>query len=102
MMIKQELMDSREERVMDCLWEHDKALSVQALVECMKDDKKSGKATIFKAVQTLMEKGFIQVSGLEKTYNSYGRQFSPAISKEEYAMIWMKVKGVDLKRLKHL
>ncbi|SFK43802.1 Penicillinase repressor [Lachnospiraceae bacterium KH1T2] len=95
-MEKHELMDKREERIMECLWKHDEALSTAELERLFEGEKKTGKATIFKAVQSLMNKGYISVGGLERNVNSYARKFFPAITRQQYAAYALEENGINI------
>ncbi len=95
-MEKHELMDKREERIMECLWSHEDALSTTELERLFEGEKKTGKATIFKAVQSLMSKGYISVGGLERNVNSYARKFFPAITRQQYAAYVLEENGIEV------
>ena len=53
------IMNKREEKLMSILWNSEKPLTV-ADIETLSDDEHLGRATVFKAVQSLLEKGFIR------------------------------------------
>ena len=86
------IMNKREEKVMEHLWTKGIPMTITELEELMVDEK-LGKASIFKAVQSLMKYGYIKINGVELVGKSYARRFEAAISKEEYAAIVLLEKG---------
>ena len=87
------IMDKREEKLMSILWESKTPLTVTD-IEFLSDDAHLSKATVFKAVQSLLEKGYIKVGGVEKSTKTYARKIEPAITKEEYAAILLSERGI--------
>lgn len=86
------IMNKREEKVMEHLWTKGIPMTITELEELMVDEN-LGKASIFKAVQSLMKYGYIKINGVELVGKSYARRFEAAISKEEYAAIVLLEKG---------
>jgi len=91
-MAKRYIMNKREEKVMEHLWEKRVPLTITELEELLVDEK-LGKASIFKAVQELIKYGYIRISGVELVGKAYARRFEAALSKEEYAAIVLLEKG---------
>ena len=80
------ILSSREEMLLEYLWEIDRPVTTSEL-SCLlsKDDWK--KITIFKTIQSLCDKGFVEVTGFEKNVKTYARKLSPALTRSEfYAM----------------
>lgn len=93
-MKKQNCLTAREEELLHILWEVNEPLTAGEMVERLGQGGWN-KATVFKAVQTLSELGYLKVEGLEKSGKSYARKFVPALTKAEYyAEVMMKC-GLD-------
>ncbi|MBR1854399.1 MAG: hypothetical protein IJ794_14875 [Lachnospiraceae bacterium] len=94
--MKKEVMDRRESRVMQKIWEQTdqgKSVSVADLEELFEGEKIS-KISIFKAVQSLLKKEYIGVAGLELAGTVYARKFEALIKREEYAAIALADDGI--------
>ncbi|MBR1478686.1 MAG: BlaI/MecI/CopY family transcriptional regulator [Lachnospiraceae bacterium] len=93
--MKKVLMDKREQRIMQLLWEQEngEALSV-ADFERLFAGEKISRPTIFKALQSLMEKGYVSVAGLEPAGTVYARKYEPQITREEYAAVVLQKNGI--------
>ena len=94
--MKKKVMDKREQKIMQILWEHQddiQGLSVVDFEELTVGDKLS-RPSIFKALQSLMDKEYIEVSGLEQVGTVYARRYIPKISREQYAAILLADNGI--------
>lgn len=94
-------MTGREEEFMEYFWGQDEPVTIADIEEHFSYETLS-KAAIFKVIQTMVDKGFIRVNGLERTNKTYARKFEAAVSKEEY---WGKIlasKGLGLDSLHHV
>lgn len=60
------------------------------------------KATIFKAVQSLVEQEYLCVNGLERVSKTYARKFEPAVTRKEYAAVVLAARGIDINSLGNL
>lgn len=89
------VMDKREQRIMELLWEQasGEALGV-ADFERLLADQKFSKPSIFKALQSLMDKGYIDVAGLCQVGTVYARTYIPRITREQYAAILLANSGI--------
>lgn len=94
--MKKEIMDKREQAIMEQLWTKGKALGVSELEAIFdsESEKKLGKASIFKALQSLLKKEYVKVSGLERAGMVYARMYEPNITKEEYAAVLLSKSGI--------
>ena len=95
------VMTGREEEFMEYFWGQDEPVTIADIEEHFSYETLS-KAAIFKVIQTMVDKGFIRVNGLERTNKTYARKFEAAVSKEEY---WGKIlasKGLGLDSLHHV
>lgn len=100
-MKQRKLMNKREEKLMNLLWGQDEALTIPEIEQCFSDENLS-RATVFKAVQSLMDQEYIRVNGVERTNKTYARRFEPAVTREEYAAILLAEKGIKTRSLGNL
>ena len=72
-----------EMEIMDVLWASDKPLSRSDLLE--RSEEKTWKdSSVHILLNGLLQKGAIQEAGLVKRSKTYGRIFSPTMTREEY------------------
>jgi len=72
-----------EMEIMDVLWGSDKPLSRADLLE--RSEEKTWKdSSVHILLNGLLQKGAIQEAGLVKRSKTYGRVFSPTMTREEY------------------
>ena len=72
-----------EMEIMDVLWNEDKPLSRSDLLE--RSEEKTWKdSSVHILLNGLLQKGDIQEAGLVKRSKTYGRVFSPTLTREEY------------------
>jgi Penicillinase repressor. len=95
------VMGKSEEKLMDFLWEQNKAMTIVEIEQQMAREGLK-KATIFKAVQSLVEQEYLRVNGFERVSKSYARKFEPAVTKEEYAAVVLAARGIDTNSLGNL
>ncbi len=95
------VMGKSEEKLMDFLWEQNKAMTIVEIEQQMAREGLK-KATIFKAVQSLVEQECLRVNGFERVSKSYARKFEPAVTKEEYAAVVLAARGIDTNSLGNL
>jgi predicted transcriptional regulator len=93
-MTDQKLLNKNEEAVMELLWEMKKPVTITEMEKKLRK-KKITKATIFKTIQSLTEKNYICVNGLEKAGKAYARCFESSITREEYAALLLESKGIS-------
>ena len=86
-------LNKREEKIMEALWSQPEAVTITEIEELFADEKIS-KASIFKAVQSLVKQGYVNISGVELIKKTYARKLEPAISREEYAAIMLMERGI--------
>ncbi|MBR1702976.1 MAG: hypothetical protein IJ716_13685 [Lachnospiraceae bacterium] len=94
--MEKQIMDKREQRIMDKIWEQTdvkNSVSVTELEELFAGEKMS-KVSIFKAVQSLLQKGYIGVEGLELSGTVYARKYEAQITREQYAAIVLANGGI--------
>lgn len=93
-MKKQDVLNKREEELMNFLWAYKKPLTQNEMAERLEEQGWSS-VTLFKTVQSLSGAGYLQVVGLEKSAKTYARKLIPAISKEEYYTSILMKNGLD-------
>lgn len=93
-MKKQDVLNKREEELMNFLWAYKEPLTQNEMAERL-EEKGWSSVTLFKTVQSLSSAGYLQVAGLEKTAKTYARKLIPAISKEEYYTSILMKNGLD-------
>jgi len=72
-----------EMEIMDVLWASDVPLSRSDLLDC--PEKKSWKdSSVHILLNGLLKKGAIREAGMVKRSKTYGRTFSPTLTREEY------------------
>ena len=72
-----------EMEIMDVLWNENKPLSRSDLLE--RSEEKTWKdSSVHILLNGLLQKGAIQEAGLVKRSKTYGRVFSPTLTREEY------------------
>ena len=72
-----------EMEIMDVLWGADKALSRADLL-AHSEEKTWKDSSVHILLNGLLQKGAIQEAGLVKRSKTYGRVFSPTMTREEY------------------
>ena len=93
-MKKQDVLNKREEELMNFLWAYNEPLTQNEMAERLEEQGWSS-VTLFKTVQSLSSAGYLQVVGLEKSAKTYARKLIPAISKEEYYTSILMKNGLD-------
>ena len=93
-MKKQDVLNKREEELMNFLWAYKEPLTQNEMAERLEEQGWSS-VTLFKTVQSLSGAGYLQVVGLEKSAKTYARKLIPAISKEEYYTSILMKNGLD-------
>lgn len=81
-MKKNELND-REEALLNFLWKANIPLTLNEMIEQLGEDGWN-QVTLYKTVQSLSKKGFLEVVGMEKSVKTYARKLFPTKTKGEY------------------
>jgi len=95
------LMNPKEENLMELLWDEQKPLTTAEIGSVLKG-KGWNKSTLFNTIQSLLEKGYIKVSGVERSHTQYARRFEYAITREEYAAVVLTYKGIKRRDLANI
>lgn len=88
------LMTQKEESLMEIFWTHKEPLTV-AKIEEFSGKEKLNQTTIFRRVNSLLNKGYLKVYGFERNNTKYARRFVPALTKEEYAAVLLSEYGME-------
>lgn len=80
-----EKLTNLQYEVMEVLWQAEKGLSSHEIIERSKDAGWQ-KSYIHLMLNSLLEKGMIEVDGFVKRTKNYARTFKPKLSKSEYVL----------------
>lgn len=80
-----EKLTNLQYEVMEVLWQAEKGLSSHEIIERSKDAGWQ-KSYIHLMLNSLLEKGMIEVDGFVKRTKNYARTFKPKMSKSEYVL----------------
>lgn len=100
-MKKNDTLTSREEEVLGYLWDWNEPLTQNEMAERLADQGWNN-VTLYKTVQSLSTKGFLEVVGLEKSTKTYARKLVPSLSKEEYYTSILMKNGLNTDSLANL
>ncbi len=92
-MKRRELLNGREEELMFILWERQGPTSSVGIMDDLLKDGWN-KVSVYNTIQSLIDKGFLTVTGMQKSNTQYARQFEPSVTKEEYAARLLIEKGL--------
>ncbi len=82
-------LTKNEQEVMELLWAQDRALSRSEIIE-LSIERSWKKSSIHILLNSLLEKGAIEVEGFVKTGKNYGRTYSASVTQEEYQIMQIK------------
>lgn len=97
MKIKKDI-NAREERVLNLLWDMNTPMTSNEMFEALSSEDWK-QITLLKTVQSLTDKGYLNVAGIEKVVKTYARRFEPSISKGEYYSRLLNDKNFDDKNI---
>ena len=100
-MRKKDDLTAREKEVLMHLWDWNEPLTQNEMAERLAQEGWSS-VTLFKTVQSLSEKGYLEVAGLEKTVKTYARKLVPALTKEEYYASVLMKDGISAEALANI
>ena len=92
------IITPKEEAIMELLWNNKKPMTIAEIKDVL-NGKGWNKSTLFNTIQSLINKKYISVCGVEKSNTQYARLFEASITKEEYAAILLTNKGIKRKDL---
>lgn len=99
--MKKKGLTKTEESVMLFLWDQDKPLSIQEMVEVWDGKEKPWKDNYLRAIiHSLEVKGVVEYSNsLDRRGNRYARRFQPTISKKDYYAKMVKGNGLSVREM---
>lgn len=100
-MKKNDTLTAREEEILGYLWDWNEPLTQNEMAERLADQGWNN-VTLYKTVQSLSAKGFLEVVGLEKSTKTYARKLVPSLSKEEYYTSILMKNGLSTDSLANL
>ncbi len=93
-MKKKDILNKREEELMNYLWEIKKPLTASEMAKQLESDGWTN-ITLCRTVQSLSDNGYLEVAGLEKTTKTYARKLVPSLTKEEYYSSVLRNRGIN-------
>ena len=78
-----------ENEIMDLLWKEDRPLSRSEIID-LTPDRSWKPASIHILLNSMLEKGAIQVAGFVQSTKNYARTFTPTLTADEYAVLQFK------------
>ena len=77
------VLTNREYKVMEILWNHEKALTINEIAE-LSSDQKVSTAAVAQVIPRLLKKGAVHVESFVSVNTKYARTFLADITQEEY------------------
>lgn len=97
-MKKKDILNKREEELMNYLWEIKKPLTASEMAKQLENAGWTN-ITLCRTVQSLSDNGYLEVAGLEKTVKTYARKLMPSLTKEEYYSSVLMRRGINANSL---
>ena len=97
-MKKKDILNKREEELMNYLWEINKPLTTSEMAKQLETEGWTN-ITLCRTVQSLSDNGYLEVAGLEKTVKTYARKLTPSLTKEEYYSSVLMNRGINANSL---
>lgn len=79
------MLTKSELEIMELLWQEEEPLTSAQIIE-MSVDRTWKKSYVHLLINSLLDKGMIEVVGFIKTTKNYARTFKAKVSKEEYSV----------------
>ncbi|MDE6364876.1 MAG: BlaI/MecI/CopY family transcriptional regulator [Lachnospiraceae bacterium] len=98
MLKKKDILNKREEELMNYLWEIKKPLTASEMAKQLEAEGWTN-ITLCRTVQSLSDNGYLEVAGLEKTVKTYARKLTPSLTKEEYYSSVLMNRGINANSL---
>lgn len=98
MLKKKDILNKREEELMNYLWEINKPLTTSEMAKQLETEGWTN-ITLCRTVQSLSDNGYLEVAGLEKTVKTYARKLTPSLTKEEYYSSVLMNRGINANSL---
>ncbi|MDE6365767.1 MAG: BlaI/MecI/CopY family transcriptional regulator [Lachnospiraceae bacterium] len=101
MLKKKDILNKREEELMNYLWEIRKPLTASEMAKQLETEGWTN-ITLCRTVQSLSDNGYLEVAGLEKAAKTYARKLMPSLTKEEYYSSVLMKRGISANSLADL
>jgi len=88
--MKEFVLTKNEYEIMDLLWKEERSLSRSDIIE-LSTDRNWKKNSFFSLINSLLEKGALEIDGFVKSKTNYGRAFKPTLSADEYAIMQINI-----------
>ncbi|MDE7029875.1 MAG: hypothetical protein K2P63_07845 [Lachnospiraceae bacterium] len=98
MLKKENMLNKREEELMNYLWEIKQPLTAGEMAKQLESAGWTN-ITLCRTVQSLSDNGYLEVVGLEKTVKTYARKLMPSLTKEEYYSSMLMSRGINANSL---
>ncbi|MDE6984580.1 MAG: hypothetical protein K2O99_08630 [Lachnospiraceae bacterium] len=98
MLKKENILNKREEELMNYLWEIKQPLTAGEMAKQLESAGWTN-ITLCRTVQSLSDNGYLEVVGLEKTVKTYARKLMPSLTKEEYYSSMLMSRGINANSL---
>ena len=94
-------LSRKEEEIMDLLWDAKDALSRSEILEEAAKRTQSWKPnSIHILVNSLLDKGAVEVAGFYLNSRKLGRTFSPSLTREDYAIMQVEIAAIQAREEK--
>lgn len=80
------MLTKSEEQIVELLWNSEEPLTSSEIIK-NSVDKTWKDSYVHLLINSLMEKGIIEVAGFKKATKNYARTFKPTVSREEYLVL---------------
>lgn len=80
------MLTKSEEQIVELLWNFDEPLTSSEIIR-NSVDKTWKDSYVHLLINSLMDKGIIEVAGFKKATKNYARTFKPTMSREEYLFL---------------
>ena len=74
-----------EKQILEVLWDEEQALTSSEIVN-VSDDRTWKASSVHLLLNSLLNKGLVEVAGFKKTTKNYARTFKPTMTREEYSI----------------
>lgn len=87
-------INAREESLLNILWEKGVPMTSNELIDILEPEGWK-QITLLKTIQSLTDKGYLEVVGMEKTVKTYARKIMPSMTREIFYSRMIADKGLD-------
>ncbi len=91
-------LSEREWQVMNFMWDQEKAVTSMDILESLPDVMPNA-TYVHRTINSLLDSGLIQESGVVLHNTQYARKFMPCLTREEYAAKYLVGQGIQRKSL---